>query len=139
MAETDQTISPVKDPVRAMMLNHVIGFGTPVYSQDLPNGRTMHALNDPDLFQQINEGYACGQCLARFDTYMQVCPVCGLNREKAAEVQTTPDDWNAFYDEHLNGTGKTKTRTPDEFFTDLAADRDVDQTTISALKPRRRK
>jgi hypothetical protein len=112
----------------------VVGFLSPIYSAVQPNGRTVNGYSRED-FDRVMAGYACGDCNAAFATYQDVCPVCGLSREIGARPQDDPDNWNAFLEEHLNGSGKTRTRTPEEFLRDVSADPDVDQTTISSIRP----
>ena len=112
----------------------VKGFLTAIYSSPQPNGRTVHGLSQAD-FDRVMSGYACGECLATFDTYMDPCPVCGLSREIGAQPQADPDNWNAFFDEHLNGSGKTETRTAHEFLRDIQGDPDVEHANLSQLRP----
>lgn len=135
MAEQITTIGPTVDPVRMMMLKHIVGFLTPVYSEHLENGRTMHAFADRDDFQRIQDGYACGDCLSAFDTYMEVCPACGLARRDAARVDKTPEEWDQFHQEHLHGGVTGRANTADEAFRRVAADRDIDQAKLSSLRP----
>jgi hypothetical protein len=112
----------------------VVGFLTAIYSSPQPNGRTVHGLSQAD-FDRVMSGYACGECLAMFDTYMDPCPVCGLSREIGGRVDEDPDQWQAFYDEHLNGTDKNTPRTSLEFLRDIQHDPDVEHAKLSQLRP----
>ena len=111
----------------------VTGFMTAYYSSLQENGRHVHALGKDD-FDRVMAGFGCGECLATFDTYMETCPVCGLSREIGARWQDDPDNWNAYHDEHLNGSGKTQTRDVHQFLDDLQKDKDVDHVELSRLR-----
>ena len=112
----------------------VTGFLNPIYSARQPNGRHVHGLT-PDDYDRVMSGYACGECCACFNTYMDVCPVCGFNREIAAQTQADPDQWNAYLEEHLNGSGRTQTRTAAEFIRDVGGDPDIEQANLSSIRP----
>ncbi len=87
-------------------------------------------------YDRVMAGYACGDCCAVFDTHMgDFCPVCGLSRELGQKPEADPDNWNAFLDEHLNGSGTTQTRTPQEFIRDVMGDQDIEQARLSQLRP----
>ena len=111
----------------------VIGFLSPIYSKLQENGRHVHGLTKDD-FDRVMAGFSCGECLACFDTYQETCPVCGLSRELGARWQDDPDGWNAYHDEHLNGSGKTETRDVHSFLADLHKDKDVDHVDLSRLR-----
>ena len=111
----------------------VVGFLTPVYSQDLPNGRQMHAMGSRADFDKIETGYACGGCLAVFNTFVQVCPVCGVQRGELSNQQH-PREWDDFYSEHLNGGVTGRANTPHDMLARVAADKDIDQAKLSSLR-----
>lgn len=77
---------------RERELRHVTGFLIAEFSQELPGGKTQHGLT-PIGFQMVLDGYACGQCLAKFDKYMEVCPVCETRREMGAQPLEAPQLW----------------------------------------------
>lgn len=73
-------------------LAHVKGYLIPVFSDDVIPGREQrHGLTRED-FALVVAGYACGRCLAYFDTYMPVCPSCFHHRDVHADV-VRAHDW----------------------------------------------
>lgn len=135
MGEQAAPLSPVNDPIRAMLMQHIVGFIDPVFTEELPNGRHMHALADRDDFKRIMEGYACGECLAKFDCYMEICPACGLSRADAAKVDKTPGEWDAFHQEHLHGGVTGAPNTFEQMMDAQRADVDVETVALSRLRP----
>lgn len=111
----------------------VRGFLTPIYSELQPNGRHIHAFDRPS-YEKVMAGYACGECCAEFDTFMDFCPVCGLSREQSSKRDVMPEGWQDFYNEHLYGGVTGRANTPDEFLRTMAADKDVDQAKLSSLR-----
>lgn len=70
----------------------VKGFLVPEFTMKLPNGQTLNGLTERGM-EMIKDGYACGECLATFDHYTVVCPICGLSRDVMADVQEAPQLW----------------------------------------------
>lgn len=116
----------------------VNGFLTPTYVDKDASGRMLNAFSDPLDIKRIAAGYACGNCCATFRSFQLTCPVCGLATNVSGQIGDTPDLWNEHFDEHLNGSGKTETRTPDEFLAAVSADKDIDQVPLRKLKRSRK-
>lgn len=115
----------------------VVGFFTAdeVPYSERKDGRWLNGFASTEAFKRVQAGYACGNCLAKFSMYMAVCPLCGLRRDVSADVEATPQDWQAFYDQHNYGSGATETRTMEDVLRDLHTSPDVEQIKMSKLKP----
>jgi hypothetical protein len=113
----------------------VTGFLTPTYTRELPSGRHLHAFTSAEDVERIAQGFACGECCAKFSTFTETCPVCRISRADFGRIEDPPEEWQQFFDEHLGGCGKTQTRTSDEFIRDVGRDTDIDQVRLSSLKP----
>ncbi len=120
----------------------VTGFFT---SDEVPlserqDGRWLNGFTSRAAFARVQAGYACGNCLAKFEMYMAVCPICKMARDVAADLRPDPDNWNAYWGDHLNGTGDgkggaTQTRTADEAIAAIFADPDIEQVPLKKLAP----
>src|SRR5262252_9715343 len=78
----------------------VTWFLNPVFvDRNVRTGETvMNGLAEDD-FRKVMTGYACGNCLAEFDSYTVTCPVCGEKRDTTDDVPETPELWlNALRD-----------------------------------------
>ena len=111
----------------------VTGFLTPAMVGRDSRGRVLNAFTNPDDVERIAAGSACGNCCATYSVYMAVCPICHTPRDVSQDVQDAPEMWQAHADERNYGSGKTRTRTADEFLRDLSRDKDVDQVKLSQL------
>lgn len=113
------------------------GFLTPIFYDEY--GR-FSALGPAD-FQKVRDGYACSKCLAEYTTYLVRCPVCKHERDVMADLE----DPRAEHVNHLQDRAATEgqevgvPRNFDEFMAGLRENKDVDHTTLSKLKARRRK
>lgn len=81
---------------KEQIAREVKGFLVPVFQEKAPDGRFLNGL-DEISFAKVRAGYACADCLAEFDKYTAVCPVCGLSRDVEADVKEAPRLWT----EHL--------------------------------------
>ncbi len=121
----------------------VIGFmdsNAVPYNERQPDGTWLNGFADSEAFRRVQAGYACGSCLAIFAHYMPVCPVCGLERDVAADLRGDPDGWRSYYDEHMNGTGDGKggptvARTADEAIASIFKDPDIENVPVKKLGP----
>jgi|RhiMethySRZTD1v2_1073278.scaffolds.fasta_scaffold02703_17 hypothetical protein len=77
---------------RRKELSRVIGFLVPEFTQTLPGGRTLNGVTS-EGFKMIQDGYACGECLAMFDRFTLLCPACKTWREIGAVPQQAPQLW----------------------------------------------
>lgn len=118
--------------------NLVKGFLCPIFYNE--NG-TGSALTDDD-FQKVKEGYACALCLAEYVMYLARCPVCGHERDLAKDLA----DPDPLHGQHLIERQETEgldvgggAQGFDDFMLQVNANRDIDHTTLSKLKPRGRK
>lgn len=111
----------------------VTGFLTPAFTEELPNGRHMHAMSSRTDFDRIETGYACANCLATFASFVELCPVCGVHRGELSGQQT-PRDWDAYWLEHLNGGVTGRPNTSEDMLRRVAADSDIDQAKLSSLR-----
>ena len=85
----------------------VKGYLVPRYVEQMPDGRRVAELNERDL-GRVNDGYACGECLAYFDYRLMECPSCGHNIDPSVDiVDYSPAHWQPSEgrtsDEILNG------------------------------------
>lgn len=77
---------------RLTELSVVKGFLVPVFSDDVIPGREQRHGLDRESFEMVVSGFACGRCLAYFNTYTAVCPVCDHHRDVHADV-VRAHDW----------------------------------------------
>ncbi len=122
----------------------VIGFFTAdeVPYNERRGGQWLNGFASTEAYRRVQAGYGCGSCLAKFSVYMPKCPVCGLERDVAADLKPDPGGWQSFYTDHLYGTGDgeggpTRTRTVDEALASIAADPDVENIPLRKLMPSR--
>jgi hypothetical protein len=114
----------------------------PEFTERLPNGTTLNGLT-PVAFQMVLDGYACGECLAMFDTFMLRCPACQTLREDSIRVQPTPDGWQSHLDERNSPVPYEKPpvvnpfTTPGEFdrIAALARNPEVETLSLKRLRP----
>lgn len=115
----------------------VKGFLVPLFYDEHGRGS---ALTTHD-FAKVRDGYACAKCLAEYVTYLATCPVCGHQRDLAADLQA-PDPLHGAHLLERQTTEGMDTGTPnnfDDFMRGVNANPDIDHTTLSKLKPRRRR
>ena len=115
----------------------ITGFFTAdeVPMNDRVNGQWLNGFASTEAFKRVQAGYACGQCLAKFAMYMAKCPLCGVERDVAADVKATPGLWQSHWDDHNYGSEATVPRTEHEFLHDLHNDPNVEQIKLSKLMP----
>jgi len=74
--------------------SQVIGFLIPIFiERDLRTGEVILNGLDQEGFDKVVAGYACGNCLAEFDTYTITCPACGEQRDTSEDLPKTPELW----------------------------------------------
>lgn len=79
--------------VRIEDLQHVRGYLKPRYIDELPDGRRVAELHERDL-ERVQDGYACGECLAFFDQRFLSCPGCAHLLDANSDiVQHRPAYW----------------------------------------------
>ena len=77
-------------------LKHVQGFLIPRYIEHMPDGRRVAELNQRDL-DRVNDGYACGECLAFFNHPFRDCPCCGHTLDASHDiVEYAPAHWQPY-------------------------------------------
>lgn len=113
----------------------VTGFLVPEYS-DAERGQ--HTFSNPEDFEKVRLGYACAFCLAEFNTYMPVCPLCGNQRDVARDIKETPRDLQAYYDEATGPGERTETVPMHETIAQLLGSRDVEHIPLKGLRPSKR-
>lgn len=114
---------------RADELNRVVvGWMIPVMKRTDPaTGEVLNGLGPAD-FARVRAGHGCPKCLAMFNTYIPVCPVCRYERNVMADIQDrAPQHWvdhlKDRYDEDQRGG------TPvsfDEFMGEVLKDPDIE-------------
>jgi|SRR5215831_3834843 len=110
------------------------GFIVPEFSQHLPNGQRLNLVSRKEL-SMIQQGYACGECLAIFRHYTVTCPACGFTRDVAADIQYAPQHWVDHLEERAREDAPaTQIPTIDDALAHVMDNADV--TEIG--KPRRR-
>ena len=77
-------------------LDAVKGYMIPGYIDRLPDGRRVAQMEARDI-QRIQEGYGCGECLAKFDQRFKNCPGCSHELEPNRDiVDWDPDYWQPY-------------------------------------------
>ncbi len=129
---SDQTINGVT----------VTGFLKPILAEkDHVEGGWKNTFDEIDI-GRIVAGYACGNCAVTFSNFTEVCPVCHTTRDEQLAVRQASDDLQAYWNEHLYGTGDGKggatvTNTIDDAIGAIMANPDIDHIRTSQLKPPR--
>lgn len=123
-------------------LNRILdGFMVPIFRREDPvTGRMLNGLG-PEDYRRVLDGYACPDCLAKFYTYTAACPLCGWQRNIVNDVQNAPDYWVQHMEDRANPNHGVMLPTQakiEQALADIHADRDVEHTTMSKLKPKRR-
>jgi hypothetical protein len=116
-------------------LGVVKGFLVAEYS-DHETGR--HTFANQADFDKVRLGYACAFCLAEFTCYMAVCPLCHNDRDVARDMQETPADLQAHYDEANAPGEKTEARSMADAIAELMGDTDVEHVPLRKLRKSRR-
>lgn len=111
----------------------VKGFIEPIFVGVAEDGRTLNGIG-PEDWRMIQEGYACGECLAIFATYTITCPVCKNQRDVLADIPP-PQLWLDHLKERENPTEHFQPQTFDEALMGLH----MEQIPIDKLKKRRRR
>lgn len=115
----------------------VKGFLKPVFYDEYSSSS---ALTTGD-FEKVRDGYACARCLAEFVMYLVKCPVCGHERDLAADLEA-PNREHVAYLEEKRDTDGMDTGVPagfDEFMRSVEQNPDIDHIPLSKLKKRRRR
>lgn len=74
-------------------LEAVKGFLKPRYIEYMEDGRRVAELRQADL-DRVQDGYACGECLAFFEQRFINCPSCGHLLDPSRDiVEHRPDYW----------------------------------------------
>lgn len=114
------------------------GFLTPIFYDELGRPDQVTALSHTD-FCKVRDGYACSRCLCEYTTYLVRCPVCGHERDLAADL-AAPDPLHV---EHLTeravteGTDTGVPRSFDQFMREIERSRDIDHVPLEKLgKPK---
>jgi hypothetical protein len=115
------------------VVSRVKGFIEPIFVGVAPDGKTMNGVG-PEDWRMIKEGYACGECLAIFDTYTIRCPVCKTTRDVFADLLPPPQDWLDHLRERENPTEHNQPGTFDEAMTRMQGQEAVP---VSKLRKRR--
>jgi hypothetical protein len=121
---------------RAELIQRVcVGFEIPEYSDERTGE---HTFSDPEAFERVRLGYSCATCLARFNTYMPRCPLCGNERDVLADMKETPADVQAYWDE-ANGPspGRTVAEPMHETIKRLTGSSEVEHVPLKGLRPSR--
>lgn len=82
------------------VVSTVNGFIEPIFTGRAPNGQTLQGISPEDA-RRIQQGYACGECLATFNTFTLVCPVC--QRPTNVLDVPPPQEWLDHLHERENG------------------------------------
>lgn len=133
-------------------INQTFGFLTtqaqinePVDRRERPVYVPLDPRNPDHIFdhQKILAGYACSECLADFGTtYRLTCPVCGYTRDALSDVYVTPPpewvEYLRYRKEQLENPVATPVIDMDATLRRVMGDPDVEHTTLSKLKKRRK-
>ena len=113
---------------RADKINALVtGWMVPVMKRTDPmTGEVLNGLGPVD-FGRVRAGHGCPKCLAMFNTYLSVCPVCQYQRDVLADVQEAPQHWvdhlKDRQNEDLQGGAPVSF---DEFMDDIVRDSDIE-------------
>jgi len=118
------------------VVTRVTGFIEPVFIGVAPDGKTLNGVG-PEDWQRIQEGYACGECLAMFNTFTLQCPVCHTNRLDVPMNVPAPQDWIDHLKERENPSPKPPLRSPLEAIYGVKDDPDVEQVPVAKLRRKR--
>lgn len=126
---------------KALLDAAITGFAIPIFRKEDPRtGRMLNGLGPSD-YQRVLDGYGCPDCLAQWAMYLAACPLCGWQRDIANDVQEAPQLWVDHLRDRNDPTAgilPTQTRI-EQALKEIHEDPDVEHTTMSKLKPRRRK
>ena len=94
----------------------------------------------PQGFEKVRDGYACAKCLCEYTTYLVKCPVCGHERDLAADLEDARADHVAHLreEQRTEGMDTGAPRGFEEFMAEVNASKEIEHTTLSKLKKRRR-
>lgn len=118
-------------PGEAAIRSSVKGFLVAEFTDEHTGMAALTAAN----FEKVRQGYACARCLAEFFHYMPSCPVCGLERDIAADLRETPQVWQEHYDERNKPAHKTRVASAKDALDHLAVSPDVERIPLKALRP----
>ena len=96
------TARVLRDQELTIRPSTIRGFLVPEFSEEVrgPDGRLRHNHGlTREAFDEVVQGYACGECLARFTVPLAVCPLCGISTLETRAVQDTPPLWQQHLDE----------------------------------------
>lgn len=106
---------------------YVTGWMIPVMKRTDPStGEVLNGLGLAD-FGRVKAGHGCPKCLAKFNTYMPVCPACDYARDVLSDVAETPQYWVDHLEDRANGSQGGRPLTADEFIAEVMADPDIEQ------------
>lgn len=119
----------ISHTTRAEQINAlVVGWMVPVMKRTDPyTGDVLNGLGPVD-FGRVRAGHGCPKCLAMFNTYLPVCPVCDYQRDIAADIQDkAPQHWvdhlkDRYAEDQQGGTPVSF----DEFMGEVLADPDIE-------------
>lgn len=89
----------------------------------------------PAEFEKVRTGHACARCLAEFFHYTVRCPVCGLERDIAADIREAPKPWLERDRELAKPTHKTRVATAEDALRRAATSPDVERIPVRKLRP----
>lgn len=105
----------------------VVGWMVPLMKRTDPHtGEVLNGLGPQD-FARVRAGHGCPKCLAKFDTYLPICPVCGYERNILADVQEAPQHWvDHLADRHAEDQQGGTPVSFDEFVGEVLTDSDIE-------------
>lgn len=112
------------------------GFLRPIFFDEFGRPGEVTALSHTD-FCKVRDGYACSKCLCEYTTYLVTCPVCGHQRDLAADL-AAPDPLHV---DHLTERRDTEgmdsgvPRSFDEFMREIEKNGDIDHIPVEKLGP----
>lgn len=95
---------------------------TDPYTGDVLNGL------GPVDFDRVRAGHGCPKCLAIYNTYLVVCPVCDYTRDLAADIEgKAPQHWvDHLADRHAEDAEGGTPLSFDEFMGEVLKDSDIE-------------
>ena len=93
---------------------------------DPVSGEVLNGLGPQD-FSRVRAGHGCPKCLAKFNTYLAVCPACDYERDVMGDIQEAPQHWVDHLKDRYNEDQQGGTPISfDEFMGEVVQDSDIE-------------
>lgn len=122
--------------VESLLANRglIKGFLIPIFYDEHGRGSALQH----DDFCKVRDGYACAYCLCEYTMYLVRCPVCGHERDVAADLEAPHQDHVDHLIERQSGMDSIVPRGFDEFMRSVERDDSIEQIPVKKLLPSKR-